>query len=668
MAFTPIDDSEIASSSSSGFSGFRPITEDEIVSPLNASEAMAGGMQQILNGVTFGGGDRITGAGAGLIDYLTGASPTLTEAVQNRTAQVQDLSSRYQQEHPYASTFENIAGAIQNPLSAEALLPAKATTVLKASLPGRVLLSSGTGALQGAAFNVGTGEGDLSTRLKEGAALGSLVGAGTGTAGQLLQSLSDDLLAAGTSSKLGALGIRASDIKTANQRLPKTASGAQQTSPLVQAVDDISKEGGFSKGYAPQDVLETIRTQSAQKGAAVTDIITAADQAGVTNIPNFPRTEKFIAGIKGTSQKQATQIYQDEIQGLVDTLDNGGTIGDWQKAKQSLQGQLSASYSKANPTLANEVKEKIASDIRQYVEDQTVHIADVGALNKQIGQRKMLDSVLERARAADSSATPMKSLIGAMRTSGGFGVPALITYGETGSPTKAIGAGLVGGLLASRGGQFKTGQVLQGLSSLFNKVDPSIITKAIASQIGESSNNEATPKTFIDNAMNRAEDKMAGKTPDTPVIVNAKRVDTTDVSQLAKVMEGVFHQESGGKADAVSKAGAKGVGQLMDATGKELFAKYKGDLPDGSNKKYDPFDATQNKILSTLYMKEMLDAFDGDLSLALTAYNSGIGRVKNLLKIHDASTLPEIVKYLGPDGKAYARSIMARLSKQGVLV
>lgn len=213
--------------------------------------------------------------------------------------------------------------------------------------------------------------------------------------------------------------------------------------------------------------------------------------------------------------------------------------------------------------------------------------------------------------------------------------------------------------------QAQAEQLDQSQQDQSGQVDKASLNSALVDLASQTKSTK--PVNFIDKAISKAEDKMAGKTPDAPVVVNAKRVDTTDPIQITKVMEGVFHQESGGKIDAVSKAGAKGLGQLMDATGKELFSKYKDILPVGSDKKYDPFDPVQNKALSTLYMKELLDQFDGDLSLALTAYNQGPGRVKNLLKIHDASSLEEIRPYLGKDGKAYARSIISRLKKQGVI-
>ena len=71
-------------------------------------------------------------------------------------------------------------------------------------------------------------------------------------------------------------------------------------------------------------------------------------------------------------------------------------------------------------------------------------------------------------------------------------------------------------------------------------------------------------------------------------------------------------QESGWKPDAVSSAGAYGLGQLMPAT-----AKYLG---------VDAADPVQNLDGSARYLKEQYDKF-GRWDYALAAYNSGPGNV-----------------------------------------
>jgi len=61
---------------------------------------------------------------------------------------------------------------------------------------------------------------------------------------------------------------------------------------------------------------------------------------------------------------------------------------------------------------------------------------------------------------------------------------------------------------------------------------------------------------------------------------------------------------------AVSSKGARGLMQLMPATARRLGVG-------------DSFDARQNIMGGTQYLREMLDQFQGDVALALAAYNAG---------------------------------------------
>lgn len=93
---------------------------------------------------------------------------------------------------------------------------------------------------------------------------------------------------------------------------------------------------------------------------------------------------------------------------------------------------------------------------------------------------------------------------------------------------------------------------------------------------------------------------------------------TEEASQKYKVsqnlIKAIMLAESAGNEKAVSKAGAKGLMQLMDGTASAMGVR-------------NSFNAKDNIMGGSQYISQMLSRYNGDVKLALAAYNAGPGNV-----------------------------------------
>ncbi|MGE0190980.1 MAG: lytic transglycosylase domain-containing protein [Planctomycetota bacterium] len=104
-----------------------------------------------------------------------------------------------------------------------------------------------------------------------------------------------------------------------------------------------------------------------------------------------------------------------------------------------------------------------------------------------------------------------------------------------------------------------------------------------------------------------------------PLVDEIARAEGVDPSLLLALVAA----ESGGDPAAVSRAGARGLAQLMPATAAEEAVR-RGRAAPTLEGLLDP---RTNLGLGASYLKRLLDRYGGEEAFALAAYNAGMGRM-----------------------------------------
>lgn len=107
------------------------------------------------------------------------------------------------------------------------------------------------------------------------------------------------------------------------------------------------------------------------------------------------------------------------------------------------------------------------------------------------------------------------------------------------------------------------------------------------------------------------------------------------------LLKAVIKAESNWNHRAVSPKGARGLMQLMPATAAQLGVK-------------NVFDPVENIDGGARYLRYLLERFNGNLTLALAAYNAGPARVEKSMRV------PSI-----PETQSYVRSIVTSYNRTG---
>ncbi len=115
-----------------------------------------------------------------------------------------------------------------------------------------------------------------------------------------------------------------------------------------------------------------------------------------------------------------------------------------------------------------------------------------------------------------------------------------------------------------------------------------------------------------------------------------------------ELIRAVIRQESGFNPLAVSRKGAQGLMQLMPDTAKRLGVQ-------------DVFDPAENVLGGAKLLRELMDRYEGDLDLALAAYNAGEGAVERYGGLppyrETVDYVDRITRAYGPTAKIGSRMI-----------
>ncbi len=668
--------------------------------PLSLPEKILGYSRSYLAGPTLGFADNLEAAIASVL-----TNNTYSQEIDAIRAQ----QNRFKENTDYIDNAVELAsGTVLNPLSTlrKAMqgvglvsnvlsTPAiKTATNLATSAPGQAAINA-----------YGSSDGDL-----EAAATGAVVGSGASALGSILGKTFGMAGREADRLKLSAYGIGNSAISQQLKKLKAADVGIQSASdvPILSTLKTAERLGLVDAGEDALANSAAVQTYKKGIGAQVGNLIDDADKV-VAPSKNFKWDElgKYIKSLSGDARTQAENIALKEL-GAIEGQLGLGKLADFQSVKTGLKYTAQES-----PAVGKGVVNAIRSDLRQAIEDRVNDAAksnllpatkagQIKSLNRKWGDFNELEDAFYSRGASDLKGNMIQDGFMSSATTGGAG-SANIASAVTGNPVySAIGmlgnaarvpesmkaisdvlsdpalsgtltgvskllpevsqGGNIGRIYGSSVAQEKSREAqeqadTQKIMDVFDQIyseqtSPTIVQEQKGEEMKTQPSTAIAPSPISDPVVeqNPKLKRIAARL--TKEGVNLDGLDALDIAQIRAESSGVVNIE--GPQTRFGRA--KGLMQLLDSTGKEWHKKL------GLEGKYDPFNAEQNITIGRAYRKFLEDRYDGDVRLALAAYNWGLGNLDRALARTKTGSFEEVVSNLPAETRNYVAKIMGDIT------
>lgn len=451
----------------------------------------------------------------------------------------------------------------------------------------------------------------------------ALTGAALEAGLRTLSPIGGALVSAGKGAKRAAFGFRQGDyVKTLSKRQAvKTAEG--ETISLTQKqADNVIEKGLLGDSSSPSIQLTTLDDNIDKTNDAISALL--------QNVKTPVKTPQFIdvvaANQKGVFGSQNEQLYASKIAELKNKLNSlkGPEKLQYMQNEKKFYG---AGYSPTATTADKKFNRAMYHELQAAIEQ---YAPEVKALNKDLQGLMLTRPVIMREQAKEASG--MLALVNAARTAGFttggyFGAGAQNVLGPIGGAALGLG----GAFLASRPGKRLLASALETGGQLLPQV--AAVAEPLAAAGRALLGMQQTPTNVMQstvpvmqeaiteqpsvNVFDEAESLFATPEPVTTKVGKQNiSIPTGEKYAPASLVKAVMKVESGGKQEAVSSKGARGLMQLMPATARDLGV--------------DAKDPKQNVEGGSRYLAQQLSEF-GSEELALAAYNWGPNNIKRAM-------------------------------------